>query len=235
MVAQKVSESLGQQVVVDNRAGAGGAVGAESVAKSPPDGYTLLLATTRSTRSCRTCARTCRTTPVRDFVPVGRIATASNVLVVNNALPAQNVAELVKYAKERPGQLNYASAGIGTPAHLAGEMLTCSRHQGDARPVQGCGAGPARRDRRQRAVHHHLADRGGRAHGRGPRARDRVDRHERNPALPELPTVADTLPGYEITQSWGIVAPAGTPADVVKRLGDEFAKALANAESRTRS
>ncbi|HEY8243607.1 MAG TPA: tripartite tricarboxylate transporter substrate binding protein [Casimicrobiaceae bacterium] len=235
LVAQKVSESLGQQVVVDNRAGAGGVLGAESVAKSPPDGYTLLMTTTAIYAILPNLRKDLPYDPVRDFVPIGRIATASNVLVVNNALPAQNVAELVRYAKERPGALNYASAGIGTPAHLAGEMLnlladikvTHIPYKGAAPGLLDVIAGNA-----QYIITSPIA---AGAHMGAGRVRALASTGtERNPALPDVPTVADTLPGYEITQSWGVVAPAGTPPDVVKRLGDEFAKALANTDVKDR-
>jgi len=231
LVAQKVSESMGQQIVVDNRAGAGGAVGAESVAKSPADGYTLLLTTTAVYAILPNLRKDLPYDPVRDFVPVARIATASNVLVINTALPAQNVAELVKYAKERPGTLNYASAGIGTPAHLAGEMLnlladikvTHIPYKGAAPGLLDVIAGNA-----QYIITSPIA--AGAHMGAGRVRAIASTGTERNPALPDVPTVADTLPGYEITQSWGIVAPAGTPPDVVKRMSEEFAKALANAE-----
>ena len=123
LVAQKLSSSLGQQVVIDNRAGAGGALGAELVAKSAPDGYTLLLTTTAIYAILPNLRKNLPYDLVKDFEPISRIATASNVLVVNNELRAKNIAELVKLAKEKPGSLNYASAGVGTPAHLAGEML----------------------------------------------------------------------------------------------------------------
>ena len=123
LVAQKLSDSLGQPVVVDNRAGAGGVLGAEMVAKSAPDGYTLLLTTTAIYAILPNLRKNLPYDPVKDFLPISRIATASNVLVVNNQLPAKNIAELIKLAKEKPGTLNYASAGVGTPAHLAGEML----------------------------------------------------------------------------------------------------------------
>ncbi|MFI4924271.1 MAG: Bug family tripartite tricarboxylate transporter substrate binding protein [Vicinamibacteria bacterium] len=235
LVAQKVSESLGQQVVVDNRAGAGGVLGAESVAKSPPDGYTLLMTTTAIYAILPNLRKDLPYDPVRDFVPIGRIATASNVLVVNNALPAQNVAELVRYAKERPGALNYASAGIGTPAHLAGEMLnlladikvTHIPYKGAAPGLLDVIAGNA-----QYIITSPIA--AGAHMGAGRVRAIASTGTERNPALPDVPTVADTLPGYEITQSWGVVAPAGTPPDVVKRLGDEFAKALANTDVKDR-
>jgi len=233
LVAQKMSESLGAQVIVDNRAGAGGALGADLVAKSPPDGYTLLMTTTAIYAILPNLRKDLPYDPVRDFVPVGRIATASNVLVINNAVPARDVAELVRYAKERPGALNYASAGIGTPAHLAGEMLNLLA---DIKVVHVPykGAAPALLDviagNAQYIITSPIA---AGAHMSAGRVRAiATTGTERNPALPDLPTVADTLPGYDITQSWGIVAPAGTPPDVAKRLGDELVKALANAEVR---
>ncbi len=123
ILSQNLSAVLGQQVVVDNRPGAGGVLGAEIAAKARPDGYTLLMTTTAIYAILPNLRKNLPYDPVKDFVPISRIATASNVLVVNSALPAKNVAELVKLAKEKPGTLNYGSAGVGTPAHLAGEML----------------------------------------------------------------------------------------------------------------
>ena len=231
MIAQKVTETLGQPVIVDNRPGAGGVLGADLVAKSPPDGYTLLLTTTAIYAILPNLRKDLPYDPTRDFMPVGRIATASNVLVINDALPARNVAELVKYAKERPGVLNYASAGVGTPAHLAGEMLNLLAgikvvhvpYKGAAPGLLDVIAGNA-----QYIITSPIT---AGAHMNAGRVRAiATTGTDRNPALPDLPTVADTLPGYEITQSWGIVVPAGTPGDVVKRLADEFGKALANAE-----
>ena len=233
LVAQKVSETLGQPVIVDNRPGAGGALGADLVAKSPPDGYTLLLTTTAVYAILPNLRKDLPYDPVRDFVSVGRIATASNVLVINDALPAKNVAELIKYAKERPGVLNYASAGVGTPAHLAGEMLNLLA---DIKVVHVPykGAAPALLDviagNAQYIITSPIA---AGAHMNAGRVRAiATTGTERNPALPDLPTIADTLPGYEITQSWGIVVPAGTSGDIVKRLGEEFGKALANTDVR---
>lgn len=233
LIAQKVSETLGQQIIVDNRPGAGGAIGADLVAKSPPDGYTLLLTTTAIYAILPNLRKDLPYDPTRDFMPVGRIATASNVLVINDALPVRNVAELIKYAKDRPGALNYASAGIGTPAHLAGEMLNLLGHIKVVH-VPYKGAAPALLDviagNAQYIITSPIAA-GAHMHAGRVRAIATTGT-ERNPALPDLPTVADTLPGYEITQSWGIVVPAGTPGDVVKRLGDELDKALANADVR---
>ncbi len=149
------------------------------------------------------------------------------MLVVNNALPARNVAELVKLAKDKPGTLNYASAGVGTPAHLAGEMLnlladikvTHVPYKGAAPALLDVIAGSA-----QYIITSPIA---AGAHMSGGRVRALATTgSERNPSLPDLPTIAETVPGYEITQTWGIVAPAGTPPDVLRRLGDEIVKAM---------
>jgi tripartite-type tricarboxylate transporter receptor subunit TctC len=235
MLAEKISTGLEQQMVVDNRAGAGGVLGAEIAAKSPPDGYTLLMTTSAIYALLPNLRRNLPYDPVKDFVPISRIATASNVLVVNNALPAKNVAELIKLAKEKPGQLNYASAGLGTPAHLAGEMLNL---MADIKVVHVPykGAAPALLDviagNAQYLITSPIA---AAAHMSGGRVRALATTgKERNPSLPDLPTIADTVPGYEITQSWGIVAPAGTPPDVVKRLSDEIAKVMKMADVRDR-
>ena len=227
LVAQKLSNSLGQQVVVDNRAGAGGALGAELVAKSAPDGYTLLLTTTAIYAILPNLRKNLPYDPVKDFVPISRIATASNVLVVNNELPAKNIAELVKLAKEKPGALNYASAGVGTPAHLAGEMLNLLA---DIKVVHVPykGAAPALTDviagNAQYIITSPIA---AGAHMTGGRVRALATTGaERNPSLPELPTIAETVPGYEITQTWGIVAPAGTPPEIVSKLSAEIVKVM---------
>jgi tripartite-type tricarboxylate transporter receptor subunit TctC len=228
LVAQKLSEGLGQQVVVDNHAGAAGALGAELAAKSPPDGYTLLVTTTAIYAILPNLRKNLPYDPAKDFVPISRIATASNVLVVNNALPAKNIAELVKLAKDKPGALNYASAGVGTPAHLAGEMLNLLA---DIKVVHVPykGAAPALTDviagNAQYIITSPIA---AGAHMNSGRVRALATTGtERNPALPDLPTIAETVPGYEITQTWGIVAPAGTPPEIVRRLNAEVVKVMA--------
>ena len=123
LLAKALSESLGQQVFVDNRPGAAGVLATDTAAKAPPDGYTIAMTTTAIYAILPNLKKDLPYDPVKDFIPVSRIATASNVLVVNVSLPAKSVAELIQYAKQRPGELNYASAGVGSPAHLAGEML----------------------------------------------------------------------------------------------------------------
>jgi len=227
ILAQKLSEGLGQQMIVDNRPGAAGALGADIAAKSPADGYTLLLTTTSIYAILPSLKKNLPYDPVRDFVPISRIATASNVLVVNVSLPANSIAELVQLAKSKPGVLNYASAGVGSPAHLAGEMLnllagiklTHIPYKGAAPGLLDVIAGNA-----QLIITSPIA---AGAHMNGGRVRALATTGaERNPALPGLPTIADTVPGYEISQSWGVVAPAGTPAPVVARLNDEIVNAM---------
>jgi len=235
LLAEKLSNGLGQQVVVDNRAGAGGVLGAEAAAKSAPDGYTLLMTTTAIYAILPNLRKDLPYDPVKDFTPISRIATASNVLVVSSALPAKNVAELIKLAKEKPGALNYASAGIGTPAHLAGEMLNLTADIKVAH-VPYKGAAPALLDvisgNAQYIITSPIA---AGAHMTSGRVRALATTgSERNPSLPDLPTIADTVPGYEITQTWGIVVPAGTPPDVAKRLTDEIAKVMAMPDVRER-
>ncbi len=227
ILAQKLSDSLGQQLIVDNRPGAGGALGADIAAKAPADGYSLLLTTTAIYAILPSLKRNLSYDPVRDFVPISRIATASNVLVVNMALPANSVAELVQLARSKPGTLNYASAGVGTPAHLAGEMLNLLAGI-KLTHVPYKGAAPGLLDVIAGNAHLIITSPiAAGAHMNGGRVRALATTGtERNPSLPDLPTIAEAVPGYEITQSWGIVAPAGTPPQIVKRLNDEIIKAM---------
>ena len=234
-LAQKLSEGLGQQVIVDNRPGAAGALGADIAAKSPADGYTLLLTTTTIYAILPSLKKDLPYDPVRDFAPISRIATSSNVLVVNVSLPAKSVAELVQFAKARPGALNYASAGIGSPAHLAGEMLNLLAGI-KLTHVPYKGAAPALLDVIAGSVQLIITSPiAAGAHMSGGRVRALATTGaERNPSLPELPTIAETVPGYEISQSWGIVVPSATPAPVVQRLTAEVTKAMGQPDLRER-
>jgi tripartite-type tricarboxylate transporter receptor subunit TctC len=227
LLAQKLAQGFGQQVIVDNRPGAAGALGADIASKAPADGYTLLLTTTTIYAILPSLKKNLPYDPVRDFAPVSRLATSSNVLVVNVSLPARSVADLVQLAKSRPGELNYASAGVGSPAHLAGEMLnllagiklTHVPYKGAAPALLDVIAGNAQLIITSPiAAGPHLS--GGRVRALATTGADR------NPSLPELPTVGEAVPGYEITQSWGIVAPAGTPARIVERLNQEVVRAM---------
>jgi tripartite-type tricarboxylate transporter receptor subunit TctC len=227
ILSQNLSAVLGQQVVVDNRPGAGGVLGADIVAKAPPDGYTLLMTTTAIYAILPNLRKNLPYDPVKDFVPISRIATASNVLVVNSALPAKSVAELIKLAKEKPGALNYGSAGVGTPAHLAGEMLNLLADI-KVTHVAYKGAAPALQDVIAGNVQYIITSPiAAAAHMHSGRVRALATTGAaRNPSLPELPTIAETVPGYEITQTWGIVAPAGTPGDVLRKLAGDISKVM---------
>ena len=235
LVSQKLTDSLGQQVIVDNRPGAAGALGAELAAKSPKNGYSLLLTTTSIYAILPNLRKNLPYDPVRDFVPISRLATASNVLVVSVSLPAKSVAELVRLAKSRPGAINYASAGVGSPAHLAGEMLnllagiklTHIPYKGAAPALLDVIAGNA-----QLILTSPIAA-GAHMHAGRVRALATTGT-ERNPILPDLPTIAEAVPGYEISQSWGVVAPAGTPRQIIKRLNDEIVKTMRLSDVRDR-
>lgn len=226
-IAQKMSESLGQQVVVDNRAGASGLIGAEMAAKAAPDGYTLFLGTTTLYAILPNLKKNLPYDIKRDFISVTQIAGASNVLVVNASVPAKSVADLLQLAKTKPGALNYASAGRGTPAHLAGEMINVLANVSMTH-VPYKGAGPALVDiiagQVQLIITSPIAA--------GPHISSGKVRAlattgaVRNPALPDLPTVAATLPGYEITQWWGLSLPAKTPRSLSERLQTEAVKAV---------
>jgi tripartite-type tricarboxylate transporter receptor subunit TctC len=227
LVSQKLSQSLGQQFIVDNRPGAAGALGADIASKAPADGYTLLLTTTTIYAILPNLKKGLPYDPVRDFVPISRLATSSNVLVVNASLPVKSVAELVQLAKSRPGELNYASAGVGSPAHLAGEMLnllagiklTHVPYKGAAPALLDVIAGNAQLIITSPiAASVHLSS--GRVRALATTGADR------NPSLPDLPTIGETVPGYEISQSWGLVAPAGTPASIIGRLNEEVVRAM---------
>jgi tripartite-type tricarboxylate transporter receptor subunit TctC len=227
IIAQKLTDSLVQQIIVDNRPGAAGVLGAGIAAKSTADGYSLLLTTTAIYAILPNLRKHLPYDPVRDFVPISRLATASNVLVVNVSLPAKSVGDLVRLAKNSPGTVNYASAGVGSPAHLAGEMLnllagikmTHIPYKGAAPALLDVIAGNA-----QVILTSPIA---AGAHMQAGRVRALATTGaERNPILPDLPTIAEAVPGYEISQSWGIVAPAGTPPQIIERLNAEIVKTM---------
>jgi tripartite-type tricarboxylate transporter receptor subunit TctC len=235
LLAQRLSESLGQPVVVDNRPGAGGLLAADLAAKAPPDGYTLFMNTTTVWAILPNVKKNLPYDPLKSFVPVTRIATAANVLVVNQSLAANSVADLVKLAKASPGKINYASAGIASPAHLAGEMLNLLADI-KMTHIPYKGAGPALLDviagTAQVMITSPIA---AGAHMTSGRVRALATTGtQRNPGLPDLPTIADTVPGYEISQSWGITVPAGTPPAIVKLLHAEFVKAMNTSDTRER-
>ena len=229
LIAAKMSDGLGQQVVVDNRGGAGGNLGSAQVAKADPDGYTILMGTVATHAINAALYRSLPYDPVTSFAPISLLVLVPNVLVVNPSLPVANLAELIALLKAKPGAYSYASAGNGTPSHLSAEMLK-SMAGVDMVHVPYKGAGPALVDVMGGHVPiffdnlppslEHI--RAGRLRGLA------VTTATRSSAMPELPTMAETIPGYE-TYSWNaLFAPAGTPADIIARLNREALAALAD-------
>lgn len=222
-----------QQFVADNRSGASGIVGVEIAKRAAPDGYTLLLMTFTNFASLPALKPNLPYDADRDFIPLSRIAWVANVMCVSAALGATSVSDLVKLAKARPGQLNYGSAGNGSPAHLAGEMLNVLAGVSTVH-VPYKGAAPAMTDlisgQLQLLITSPLV---AMPHGRAGRIKVLATTGaQRDPLLPELPVVADTIPGYDIVQWWGIGVPAGTPQTLVTTLHAEIVKALNDPQTR---
>ncbi len=234
-LAQKLTEQLGQQVIVDNRGGAGGNIGMEFVAKSPADGYTLLFALTAQYAVNPSLYPKLPYDPVRDYAPISLLANAPYLLVVHPALPAKSVAELVALVKARPGQLSYSSSGNGSGAHLAGEMLR-SLARVEIVHVPYKGAGPAMPDLiagqvqlsfiTYTAAGPHIKT--GRLRALG------VTTAKRSPTLPDLPAIGETVAGYDSAVWYGFAAPAGTPPEIVSKLNTEVLRVLAAPDFRSR-
>jgi len=226
-IAQKLSESLGQQFVVDNRPGAGQMIGIELAAKSPTDGHTIVMAA--STLAINSVMyKKVSYDPVRDFAPITQAASLPNVLVVHPSLPVKSVAELIAYAKQRPGQLNFASAGIGTSPQMSVELLKSMAgidmvhipYKGTSPGVVDLLAGQVTvmTPNVLTALPHIKA---------GKLRALAVTSAKRSEALPDIPTIAEAgLPGYDSTQWYGVLAPAGTPHEIVARLHAEIVRAL---------
>jgi tripartite-type tricarboxylate transporter receptor subunit TctC len=227
LISPRTSELMGQQIVIDNRSGASGSIGSELAARAAPDGYTLLL----NTLPFVTNQYLYRKVPydaVKDFTPVSLLGAAPALLVVHPSVPVYSVAELVRLAKAKPGALDYASAGVGTNHHIAGELLNYLAKI-NITAVQYKGGGPAT-----------IAALGGEAGITYPnivaavpyvkagrlRALGVTSAH-RSPVVPDIPTIAEAgVPGYEFTPWFVVVAPAGTPAAVVTQLNEYVTKAM---------
>jgi tripartite-type tricarboxylate transporter receptor subunit TctC len=234
MVASQLTERLGKQVIVDNRGGAGGVLGSELAAKAAPDGYTLLLIS--SAYAINPSLYKLPYDPARAFVPVAMLATGPNALCVYPGLAVKSVKELVALAKEKPGQLNYAAAGVGSFQHLGSELFRLMAGV-DIVGVQFKGGGPAMID----VVGGHTQVLIGSLIQALPHIRSGklrvlgVGGAKRSPILPDVATIAEAgVPGYEATNWWGIVAPTGTPGPVVERLHRELAAVLATPETQKR-
>lgn len=229
VVQQPLSELLGQQIVIDNKAGASGMVGAEAVAKAPADGYTLLLGNIASLAINVGIYAKMPYDPLRDFTPVVRTVDVNYVLVVHPSVPAKSVTELVAYAKANPGKLSYGSAGSGSLPHLGTELFKAQTGT-DLLHVPYKGGGPMVTDLLGGNVQVAIADQANlmpHVHSGKLRALA-VATSKRSPNAPDLPTIAETgLAGYEATAWQGLVGPAGLPPEIVRRLNDAFNQAMA--------
>jgi tripartite-type tricarboxylate transporter receptor subunit TctC len=228
IVGQYFTAAMGQQVIVENRPAAGGTLAAAAVAKSPADGYTLLMASTTPLSISPSLYSNPGYDPVASFAPIGLIATAPFLVVVHPSLPVRSLKELIALAKARPGELNYGSGGSGTPLHIAGEMLkTAAGVQIVHVPYKGPAAAiiDLLSGRVQVMVEQLLPMA---QHIQSGKIRPlTVASAKRHPQLPDLPTAAEAgLPGYEVIAWMGLVAPRGTPAEVVRRLHTELVKVL---------
>jgi tripartite-type tricarboxylate transporter receptor subunit TctC len=227
LIAPKLSEVIGQQVIVENRAGGNTAVGNEFVAKSAPDGYTLLMGISSITINLHTQSKP-PYDAVRDFMPITQVVIVPLVMTTHPSLPPRNLKELIAFTRARPGQLNYGTGSVGSNPHLAMELfLAMAKLKVTHVPYRGIG--PAMIDLVAGQVQLMMANilaalphmRNGRilAHG--------VSSEKRSSVIPEVPTIAEAgVPGYEVVQWFGILAPAGTPAEVVKRLHAASVRAL---------
>jgi tripartite-type tricarboxylate transporter receptor subunit TctC len=231
VLAQYFSNVLGHQFIVENRPGAGNMIGIESVARATPDGYTLLFVP--STLALNSVMyKKVSYDPVRDFAPITLAAAANNVLVVNPAVPAKTLVELVALAKQKPGQLTYGTPGIGTSPHMSMELLK-SLADIDLRHIPYRGTAPAMTDVISGQINAMFAN--------ALTAKPQIDSaavralgvsgRKRSEAMPDVPPIAEVgVPDYEATQWYGLVAPAGTPAEIIARLHAEATQALKTQE-----
>jgi tripartite-type tricarboxylate transporter receptor subunit TctC len=235
IVAPKLGEFLGQQVVVENRAGAGTMIGGEAVARAAPDGYTLLMGV--STLAINPAVyRKVPYDALKDFAPVSQAVSLPNILVVHPSLPVKSVKELIAFSKARPGEIDFASAGVGTNPHLSMELfLFMTGLKMTHVPYKGSGAGlidlvaghvPVMTPSIISGLPH---VKNGRLRALG------VTSAQRAEAVPDVPAIAEAgVPGYEATQWFGLLAPAGTPREIISRLHREFVRVLQSPDIRQR-
>ena len=227
-ISQKLSEALGQTIIIDNRAGAGGVIGTEHVAKAPPDGYTLLVGTIGGLAVAMSLYPNRGYDTLRDFAPVTQAVTVTNILVVHPSLPVKSVRDLLALARAKPGTLNYASSGSGTVTHLAGELLKTMAHvnivhipfKGGAPALTALMSGEVEMSfENSLIIVPHI--KAGRARAIA------VTGAQRSKLMPDLPTIAEGgLPGYNASGWYGFVAPAAVPKDIVARLAADIARVL---------
>jgi tripartite-type tricarboxylate transporter receptor subunit TctC len=230
-IATKLTERLGKQVVADNRGGAGGVIGTEAAAKSDPDGHTLLVIS--SAYAINTSLYKLPYDPVKAFTPIAKLGTGPNVFAVHPSVPASSVKEFIALAKEKPGQLNFAAAGVGSFQHLGSELFK-SMTGVDVGIVQFKGGGPAMIDVIGGHTHAALGSliqfmphiKSGKVKALG------TGGAKRSAALPDVPTIAEAgVAGYEANNWWGILAPAGTARPIIDRLYKEISAILSSAET----
>jgi len=235
IIAQKLAENLGQSVVVENKAGAGGNIAGEAVARSAPDGYTLTFSTSAVHATNPALYGKLPFDTVKDFTHITFVASAPNMLVVNPAVPAKSVAELIAHARANPGKLTYISAGSGTSPHMAGELLkSLAGIEITHVPYKNISQGLADLVGGQvsmtfyhvTVIYPYVKD--GRLRALG------VATTTRSALAPEVPTIADTVPGFEIRPWWGLSGPAGLPAEVVNRLYNATTTILNDPDTRQR-
>lgn len=234
ILAQWLTEKMGQPFVVENRPGAGNNIGTEAVIKSPPDGYTMLLVNPANGINA-TLYKNLNFNFIRDIAPVAGIVRTPNVMEVTNSLPVKTVKEFIDYCKANPGKINMASSGSGTSVHLSGELFK-SMTGCDMVHVPYKGAGPALVDLIGGQVHvlfDNLPSSIGHIRSGKLRALG-VTSEAREPSLPGVPTVGETVPGYEATAWFGIGMPKGTPREIINKVNAEVNRALADPKMRER-
>ncbi len=229
IIGQKLGESLGQQIVIENRGGATGNIGAEYVAKAAPDGYTILMGQASNLTINVSLMSKMPYDPVKDLAPVTLVATTPNLLVVHPSLPVRTVKDLVVLAKSKPGSINYASSGSGSAGHLAGELFKKVAHI-DMVHIPYKGAAPALTDVvAGQAQIYFTSPISAQPFVRGGRLRMvAVTSLKRSPAMPDIPTVAESgYPDFDVVSWWGILTPAAVPKEIIGRLHTEIIKVLA--------
>lgn len=234
IVSQPLSEILGQQVIIENRAGGGNNIGVEAVVKSPPDGYTMLLVNPANGINA-TLYKSLPFNFIRDIAPVAGLVRSPNVMVVPPNFPANNVAEFLAYCKNNVSKINMASSGSGTSVHMSGELFK-SMTNCNMLHVPYKGAGPALVDlmgNQVQVLFDNLPSSAG--HIKSGRLKAlAVTSEKREPSLPNVPTVGDTIPGYEATAWFGVGMPKGTPPDIVNKMNVAINRVMSNPKIRER-